>query len=208
MTWYGFLRNKARAGISRIVRNEEGPLTTAVIPATDGSMLYFKRAIDYEISNAEMDNIVNKIVATNRAFKKYSVIFSPIPCKETIYQDLLKERRASSRIPELVTRLQRSDVEVVDITTPLLQKKRSGIPLSLSDDTHWNEYATSIGARELAKQIMNKLYAAHRLPRQADYSSAACSLLPNPSKRGQRAAGRIMRGRLFKLRSAMGLFAI
>jgi hypothetical protein len=90
------------------------------------------------------------------------------PDKATVYSNAMpawtKPLAHESRFDQLASLIRaRSDVDYVDVRPAFAEARRSGTPLYYRTDTHWNDLAGYIAARELASTLTRR-YPAIVLP--------------------------------------------
>ena len=76
-----------------------------------------------------------------------------VPNKETIYTNLLPEAPVPTLLPKLGSELRRNGVQVLDVESTFRTVWKSGHPVYLSDDTHWNGAAVQIAAQAIADWV-------------------------------------------------------
>lgn len=112
------------------------------------------------------------------AKRKIPFVFVIVPSKETIYPEFLPRSapraRQLSRLDEILALLQASQIEYLELRTPLLAAREQH-QLYDSIDSHWNGYGARIGAQ----QIMQR--AAALLGRPPSFAELDSKLAPRPS---------------------------
>lgn len=106
----------------------------------------------------KFDQIVKNLVELNGLLEKRSVhfVFAPIPSTGSIYPEFFKNPCPQALAREgflglLLKEMQKNNIDHLDLKQPFSAKKYPY--LYMTDDSHWNPYATDVAAQSLVDHI-------------------------------------------------------
>jgi len=120
-----------------------------------GGMLFWQGdEANREIPKNQYEKAVRTIASYSELVKSRNMrfIFLPIPNKENIYHDLLPSKEKPYFLDRLIADLQQHGVEVIDTQSSFEEAREKGVPLYISDDTHWNEEGVRLTAGLIARK--------------------------------------------------------
>lgn len=152
----GGFEDKTKRRIKRVILGSDNWLfynAKYLIEDFQGKRAFTEKELQRIKSNLE----IREAWMESKGVKSYILI---PPNKHTIYGEYLPafmQRRRDkdhSRLEQLIRYLNdNSDIRLVDIREALTREKSRGILLYSKTDTHWNEYGSFIGCRELIRVI-------------------------------------------------------
>jgi hypothetical protein len=138
------------------------------------SWLFYRPAVQYLVEPWSLDlageqgDVVSAVVSfrDQLAERGIHLLVMPAPNKASIYPDMLTQRakgrdeRVNSKTIEVMGRLRRAEVEIVDLFA-LFEQARATSPLDegtryyLAQDSHWSPEGMRLAARAVAQRLLD-----------------------------------------------------
>ena len=126
-------------------------------PATDNSMLFLEgEGVNVPVPADRINAIASSIEVCRDILQKRGItmIFMPVPNKESIYYDRLPNNTAPQFLDTLIPELRKRGIDVIDLQQLYTDVYRTtDVILYTPDDSHWNALGVSVAADALAKQL-------------------------------------------------------
>ena len=108
--------------------------------------------LEHAMKPTDLEQTVIAIKERNRIIRDmgFEYVVVPIPAKQTIYNELL-DFDTKNYLPELISRLEADDINVINLVESFLQHKSED--LFFHYDTHWNPRGADLAAREIGQWI-------------------------------------------------------
>ncbi len=153
-----------RARVIRFFYNKKPALEG--IRLFDGRPIFFDRLIKrLHLSQDQTDQIARTLESCKNVLESRGIkfIFLPVPCKKTIYYDIVPGKSGADDFSRFVTYLQADGITTVNLEKAFLDARKQNEDLLLYqlDDPHWNYEAVKITADSLAP-LINQMIAVEK----------------------------------------------
>lgn len=138
--------------------------------ANEGSLEDYRHTDPF--TPAELESWRNILEARQRWCAAHGIAYLVVfaPSKHSIYPeempDIYTRLPEPSRLPQLVQYLkeQHSQVQVLDLTEPLVEAKSAGVRLYQKTDTHWNDRGAWVGYQKIIDAVRQQVPGVHASP--------------------------------------------
>lgn len=140
---------------------EEVISLTGLNVSRDGTMVFSAQSEEYfaKVSNRDIKDLAERLISYRERLKKDGIefIYFPIPNKENIYYDNVRDGVGQDFLQRLIAVLKQNGVRVID-TQSAFEKARNTNPKQLlyfPDDAHWSPLGVDIAAELLKEEIVH-----------------------------------------------------